>query len=415
MKRIPSFRKSIVKVDALLAKYASSASLLDALHAMAILDDAEPPTLTELVLSHLRSARGHARIRPPLALGELFDLRVARYAPSQTRSISALQCARRFLCSRLGEDRAVETIAEDEVARALDGFADPQSWNSVFRRLRLCLNWAVAERLLERSPLRALAPRRVDWREPAFFLPDRVERILRAAEAHPGPLEGAIGMQLALGFLAGVRTAEIHRARWEDLDLDAAALRVPRPKGWTRGQKPRLVELEPCAVAWLRRWRDWTAAATGARPSGRIVARPFRLRQWKARWLEPAGDSWGNAADGNCRSGNVMRHTYATMHVAAFRNAAATALNLGHGRATGMLERHYRGLVPQAVAARYWRILPSAAPLPPPEPVPGRGFRSDLKARRAAPMASRGGLVWRGSAAPRRGALIATKDETAVQ
>ena len=66
-------------------------------------------------------------------------------------------------------------------------------------------------------------------------------------------------MQLALGFLAGVRTAEIHRARWEDLDLEAGAFRVPRPKGWTRGQKPRLVELEPGAVAWLRRWRDWTA------------------------------------------------------------------------------------------------------------------------------------------------------------
>ena len=39
MKRVPSYRKSIVKVDALLAKYASSAGLLDALHAMAILDD----------------------------------------------------------------------------------------------------------------------------------------------------------------------------------------------------------------------------------------------------------------------------------------------------------------------------------------------------------------------------------------
>jgi hypothetical protein len=66
------------------------------------------------------------------------------------------------------------------------------------------------------------------------------------------------------------------------------------------------------------------------------------------------------------------------MHVAAFRDAAATALNIGHGRSTEMLERHYRGLVPQAVAERYWRIRPSAVPPPPPEPVPGRGFRSDL-------------------------------------
>ena len=69
------------------------------------------------------------------------------------------------------------------------------------------------------------------------------------------------------------------------------------------------------------------------------------------------------------------------MHVAAFRNAAATALNLGHGRSTEMLERHYRGLVPRSVAEAYWRILPSPGPLPPPEPAPGRGFRSDLHGR----------------------------------
>ena len=433
MKRIPSYRKSIVKVDALLAKYASSAALLDALHAMAILETPacsesapnqqslrslrslrenetprtpreenpqdgtprtpreenpqdgtprtprernQPPSLTELVLAHLRSEHGHARVRPPLALGELFDLRVARYAPTQTRSIAALQCARRFLCGHLGEARAVETITEAEVARALDAFSDAQSWNSVFRRLRLVFNWAVQTGLVERSPLGRLAPRRIDWREPAHFLPDRVERIFRAAEAHPGPLAGAVGMQLSLGFFAGVRTAEIVRARWEDLDLDGALLRVPRPKGFTSGHKPRLVELEPCAVAWMRHWRDWLLAA-GGRAAGPIVPHPRRFALWKRARLDPAGDSWGNDA-----AHNVMRHTYATMHVAAFRDAGATALNLGHAGGTELLEKHYRGIVSKAVADAYWRILPSGGPLPPPEPEPGRGFRSDLKCPR---------------------------------
>ena len=50
---------------------------------------------------------------------------------------------------------------------------------------------------------------------------------------------------------------------------------------------------------------------------------------------------------------------YATMHVAAFRNAPATALNLGHGRSTEMLEEHYRGLVARSTAERYWRIVPA--------------------------------------------------------
>ena len=382
MKRVPSFRRSIARADALLARYAASPALLDALHALAVLDgagpDAGPPSLTELALAHLRAERGRGRIRPPLALGELFDLRLAHYAPAQTRSIGALACARRFLCGRLGADRPVESIREEEISKALSSYGDPQSFNSLFRRLRLAFNWAVRNRLIERSPLGRIEARRVGWREPAFFPPDRVERILRAAEAHPGSLAAAVGMQLALGFFAGVRTVEIARARWEDLDLSGGVLRIPRPKGFTSGHRPRLVELEPCAVAWLRRWRDWTAAATGARPSGPIVANPRRLTLWKALRLAPAGDSWGNDA-----AHNVMRHTYATMHVGAFRNAAATALNLGHADGTGLLERHYRGLVPKSVAEAYWRILPSDAFPPPPEPEPGRGFRSDLAKRRS--------------------------------
>ena len=174
----------------------------------------------------------------------------------------------------------------------------------------------------------------------------KVERILRMAEAHPGDHRAAAGMRLSLGFFAGVRSVEAERASWEDLDLDGAVLRIPLPKGFTRGRKPRLVELEPGAVAWLRLWRDWTAAHAGA-AAGRIVRDEHELRNWKALRLAPSGLSWTD---------NAARHTYATMHVGAFRNAAATALNLGHLRGTDLLDRHYRGLVP-----------------------PGRGFRSDLK------------------------------------
>ena len=380
MKRAPRRRNGVARADELLSRYATRAGLLDALHAMAVLDGVPgAASLTELAAEHLRRAGKPARPRPPLPLRELFALRRARYAPSQKRSVGALDCAARFFCGRLGAETDAASLDDARVAEALARFRSPDSWNSLFRRLRLCLNWAAKERLIERSPLRGLAPRRVAWREPAHFRPDRVERIMRTAEAHPGPLEGGVGATLALGFFAGVRTVEIQRARWEDLDLEAGTLRIPRPKGWTSGRKPRLVELEPNAVAWLRLWRDWTAAASGGRAAGPVAPRPFRFNQWKKRWLGPAGDSWGNGTAGGSRGGNVMRHTYATMHVGAFRDAAATALNLGHGRGTDLLERHYRGLVPRAVAETYWRILPSGRPPPPPEPVPGRGFRSDLR------------------------------------
>ena len=401
MRRIPSFRKSIVKVDAHQAKNARSAAILDALHALAILEEParpqgallpEPPrtprtprenqpprtprenkpTLTELVLAHLRSACGRARPVPPLSVGELFDRRIEAFSPAQARSIGSTRAAGAFFRRAFGPDAPVESLSREAILRALDRHRNPRTWNSLFTLLRAACNWAVKTRLLDRSPLAGLHPKRIGWKEPGYLAPDRVERILRVAEAHPGAAESGVGAFLALGFFAGVRTAEILRARWEDLDLDGAVLRIPKPKGFTRGRKPRLVELEPNAVAWLRRWRDWTAAHAGA-AAGRIVRDEHDVRNWKALRLAAPGLSWTD---------NAARHTYATMHVGAFRDAAATALNLGHLRGTDLLDRHYRGLVPKALAETYWRIFPSAAPLPPPEPLPGRGFRSDLKGPR---------------------------------
>lgn len=373
MKRPESFKSQIGRFDGLLSRYLDRPGLLDALHALSILDGVEgAPSLTELVLARFRADGGPGRPMPTLALGELFERREARYRPEQTRSRNALRETRRFFCSALGADAPVATLSPERIEKVLAYCKAAATANSHVRRLRLAVNWAVRTHLLDESPLQGLAERRIDWKEPAFFLPDRVERIFRTVEEHPGTLAGAAGACLTLGFFCGVRTAEIHRARWEDLDLEAGTLRIPRPKGFTSGAKPRLVELEPNAAAWLRLWRDW-AAQEGPAPHGPVVAEPFRLKLWKREHLAPAGLSWGNDA-----AHNVMRHTYATMHVAAFRNAGATALNLGHGHTSTMLERHYRGLVSQSVAKAYWDIVPSGAPLPAPLPTPGRGFRSDL-------------------------------------
>ena len=52
-----------------------------------------------------------------------------------------------------------------------------------------------------------------------------------------------------------------------------------------------------------------------------------------------------------------MRHTFASYHLAMFRSAEKTALELGH-RDTTMLFSHYRELVQIADAEEYWSIKP---------------------------------------------------------
>lgn len=340
-----------------LAAFLDAGALFDALNALSLLDAARSDTaLTELALAWRR--RGDAeRLRPArkLTLAEFFGRAAARYAPEQSCSRAVARSLGNVFCRALGPDLPMEALRAEDVDAVLGRYASARTYNGMASRLRGALRWGGAEGLCDAALASRIARRQEVFREPAFFAPDRVERIFRTAEAHPGDPEAAVGAVLSLGFFAGVRTVEIARAAWEDLDLDGGVLRIPRPKGWTRGMRPRIVELEPNAAAWLRYWKTWTARRRrGREPRGPVVPNPRLFAEWKKTWLAPAGDSWGR--DAFC---NVMRHSYATHHVGAFRDAAATALNMGHGRSTAVLEAHYRGLVPRSVAEKYWKILPS--------------------------------------------------------
>ena len=340
------------------AALAGGPRLLDALNALALLDEARSDTtLTELALAWKRGAgkAGERRGRPGPTVREFFAAYEARCPEERTCSRAAARSLGNLFAREAGADTPMECLRREDVLAVLGRYASPVSFNGMARRIRAALRWGAREGLCDLLSAAELPRMPEVWREPPFFMPDRVERIFRTAEAHPGPPAAGVGMTLSLGFFAGARSVEIRRAAWEDVDLEGRVLRITRPKGFTNGAKPRIVELEDNAAAWIARWTEWTAARRGGRkPSGPVVRAPREFAEWKKRWLEPAGDSWGR---GGCA--NVMRHSYATHHVGAFRNAAATALNMGHGRSTDVLERHYRGLVARADAEKYWKIVPS--------------------------------------------------------
>jgi integrase len=55
---------------------------------------------------------------------------------------------------------------------------------------------------------------------------------------------------------------------------------------------------------------------------------------------------------------NALRHSFASYHLAQFKNAAATALELGH-HDSRVTFAHYRELVKPKEAERYWHIRPA--------------------------------------------------------
>ncbi|SRR6266496_1450885 len=55
---------------------------------------------------------------------------------------------------------------------------------------------------------------------------------------------------------------------------------------------------------------------------------------------------------------NALRHSFASYHLAHFKDAKALALEMGHTD-SGMLFNHYRALVKPKDAERYWNLKPA--------------------------------------------------------
>ena len=95
-------------------------------------------------------------------------------------------------------------------------------------------------------------------------------------------------------------------------------------------------------IAWLKPYK---------RDKGPVVPNPRGFDQTRRKILEKAKiRRW--IYDG-------PRHTYGTMHMAMYQDAARTAAEMGHLN-IAMLYNHYRDLVTKEEAERFWKIIPSA-------------------------------------------------------
>lgn len=154
-----------------------------------------------------------------------------------------------------------------------------------------------------------------------------------ACEPQHRPCMPALGLML----WCGVRPAEVARLDWADIDREEQVL-VLRPRHSKTGGC-RHVPLRPVLLAWLR---ESGCCAPGA------ICPPDWPRRWR-RLRESAGlVPWQQ---------DVLRHTFASYHLKAFRNLAELQAEMGHG-SPALLQTRYlsmRGLT-AAGAAMFWQV-----------------------------------------------------------
>lgn len=286
-------------------------SLTDAVrHYVAYLEAAQKSVLMEQLFSEVLYAKRH-------------DGRSKRYV--QELGFYLHRFARDF-----GQKPAasIESREIDDWLRALPG--SPIHRNNFRRNLSVAFGYAVDRGYIQVNPVTKTSIARVADRAPEIFSAEEAARFLEACRT---VCPDILPMH-AIGLFAGLRAAEIERLDWREIKLRRGHIEVTAEKSKTA--RRRLVPIEPNLSSWLKPFE---------RPAGRVVP-PGAVDKRRAAMGVAQLHKWPR---------NGERHSYASYHLAHFRDAAKTALNMGH-ISTALLFNTYRELVTPEEAAEYWAI-----------------------------------------------------------
>lgn len=279
----------------------------------------------ELALPLLKASGGQITVSQLLA--DFMTLKQASWRPHTTKNFRQ---AAKLMSQTLGEIRLTEVTAPKLQEWLNECNEKPAYQASLVRTLRPAFSYAVRQGMLPESPFSRLEPIKVPVRAGVDVLtPYEAAVLMRAA---PADCKAAF----ALLLFAGVRPLELMKLRWGDI-RDGYIHITPEI---AKTSQVRNIEIEPNLAEWLDSCgfhsTDTPICPANWKRKSQITRRITRL---------------GNRQD-------VARHSYATYHLAKYRDRAALEVNLGHSSGSAMLFRHYRAAATPEQAAEYWNILP---------------------------------------------------------
>ncbi len=156
---------------------------------------------------------------------------------------------------------------------------------------------------------------------------------------------------VAIAAFAGVRSQEVLRLTWEDIDLRKGHIVVAAEKAKTASR--RIVPILPALKAWLTLCKD---------KKGLVVTGFAQPQSWNRAVSRDVARYNVEAKAANRpqipRINNGLRHSFASYRLAISKDAAAVALEMGNS--PRKLFQNYRELVTAAEAKRWFAVMPPA-------------------------------------------------------
>lgn len=258
--------------------------------------------------------RGTASLKEPVGLSmakavAIFNDQFRDYSKSHREKVEKVT---RWLADDFrGSLQAVTPMQCLDWFRRIDGTSTSRA--TVFRYARLFFNWCVKTDLIDKSPWRPVTcPESTPRRN---ILTAEEMKILLADDQMSDHLRASI----LLGGFAGLRTAEVLRMRWEDVEKGQIYIGPEVAKQKKKGNRERLVDMtEP-----LKRRSKFFAGCRGlivpVKESDFYEERRDLVKRLrKARQLQ-----WKFFPE------NSLRHSFATYHLGRSNNPGTTAYQMG--------------------------------------------------------------------------------------
>jgi integrase len=194
--------------------------------------------------------------------------------------------------------------------------------------LRTCGHWAEGHGYLIKntSPFPAMVRYKESKGPVPIFTPAQIASLLAKANASLRPF-------LALGAFAGLRSAEVQRLDWSEINLERSFVTVAASKAKT--QQRRVVPISENLKLWLLPARQLSGA----------VCRNRRPQMAAARLCE--GFAWQD---------NGLRHSFISSRLAILEDTARVALEAGNS--PQMIFTNYRELVAPEAAKAWFEVKP---------------------------------------------------------
>ncbi|HUK83237.1 MAG TPA: tyrosine-type recombinase/integrase [Verrucomicrobiae bacterium] len=227
-------------------------------------------------------------------------------------------------------------LAEITVEELAEWLRDP-TWSArsqihYRRRVSMLYDYAVKRRWCEVNTAMLVDPPETEDKDVECFSIQECAGILENAEA-AGCLPYVV-----LSLFSGLRRAEIVRLHWQDVNLSARTITVGSAAAKKRSR--RVVTINETAAVWLplcakARGPVITLSKQALDASLKELTKLAGLNKWKQ---------------------NGLRHSFCSYHVAAYKDPVRTAYEAGNS--AEIVNRHYRALVDEDAAKRFWGLRP---------------------------------------------------------